>query len=159
MDADSKKNYIDYVTNVLGIRSIIAESVESSLEQVEHTQTANSLSSKLNSISFLFVVENLNTYQSEEAELLNKIVASVKLPPDAFRLVDLQNVEHYERAFTIWMVDHPELYQQKLPNKNQTRSETDLVVFSARILNVKPELKKQVWNDLQKVIQYQKKNF
>ncbi len=120
-----KKDYFDYVENVLGVKSIL-------------------LNPKQNT-PLLIAVENLATYNAEEHDLLGKMVGALKIDAAKIAIVNLAEAQSFQPEFVICFQDQP---IEKTPLKNT------ITTFSPRILLKKPELKKNAWNDLQKFLTY-----
>ena len=120
-----KKDYFDFVENVLGVKSIM-------------------LNPKQNT-PLLIAVENLSSYTAEEQELLGKMVGALKIDIGKISIVDLSKAQNYQPEFVICF--------QNQPNEKTSMKNT-LTTFSPRALLKKPELKKNAWNDLQKFLTY-----
>ena len=120
-----KSDYFDYVENVLGVKSIM-------------------LNRKQN-IPLLIAVEDLNSYGVEEQDLLGKMVGALKVEMQRISLVDMSEAEKFESEFTVYFMNQP---IEKQSSKNT------VTTFSPRTLLKKPELKKNAWTDLQKVLTY-----
>lgn len=120
-----KKDYFEYVENVLGVKSIM-------------------LSPKQNT-TLLVAVESLTTYSAEEHDLLGKMVGALKIDSAKISIVDLAEAQNFQPEFFICFQNQP---VEKAPVKNT------MTTFSPRTLLKKPELKKNAWNDLQKFLTY-----
>lgn len=120
-----KSDYFDYVENVLGVKSIM-------------------LNAKQNT-PLLIAVENLNSYNVEEQDLLGKMVGAIKVDLQRISLVDLSEAEKFQSEFSVYFMNQP--------SEKQTLKNT-VTTFSPRILLKKAELKKNAWADLQKVLTY-----
>lgn len=124
---DEREDYFDYVSQVLGVKNIFISPGES-----------------LDSVPLLIVVENLAAYSAEEKELLDKMVTALKQDPSQIKIADMASEPKINFEFVVRFVSSPQ------PNAN----ENQLNVFSPQVLLNKPELKKQVWSDMQNVIKY-----
>lgn len=120
-----KSDYFDYVENVLGVKSVM-------------------LNPKQN-IPLLIAIEDLNSYSVEEQDLLGKMVGALKVEMQRISLVDMSEAEKFESEFTVYFMNQP---IEKQSSKNT------VTTFSPRTLLKKPELKKNAWTDLQKVLTY-----
>lgn len=125
---DEREKYFEFVTGVLGIKSILLDSTEPTQE----------------TIPLLLLVEGLAGYTKEENELLTKMIAALKMDSEMYRLADLQQAGGVKRAYTVEFLDQT----------TATLTENVQQVFSPRTLLKKPALKKQAWDDLQKVIRH-----
>lgn len=120
-----KKDYFDYVENVLGVKSIL-------------------LSPKQD-IPLLVAVENFYDYNQVENELLQKMIASLKVEFKNLAIAELSDEELFQPEFTLVLMNQP---YEKQAVKNS------VITFSPRALLKNAELKKNAWSDLQKVITY-----
>lgn len=125
-----KKDYFDYVQNVLGVKSILLNQ-----EPVETIKQS----------PLVIYVENYINYSPEEMELLSKMIAALKIDLNWIRVVDLDNQE-IQSEFTIYFVE--ELNQNDPIEKNKVRT------YSPRILLKNSKYKKKAWDDLQVVIKF-----
>jgi hypothetical protein len=126
---DDRENYFDFVTGVLGIKSMLLD------------QEAAGGTTK---IPLLLAVEGLSGYSKEENELLAKMIAALKMDAKTYLLTDLQKAGDVQRDFTVEFRDQKK--ETSVPDTQQ--------VFSPRTLLKEPALKKQAWEDLQKVIRH-----
>ena len=124
-----KEDYFNYALNVLGVKSLYLDSVAAPQE----------------SIPLLVTVDSLSTYNLEEKELLEKMVAALKVDVNQIRIVDAEAPIAITYNFLLNFSDSP---NQNLQNTNQ------LSTYSSRALLKDSSLKKKAWNDLQKVIQF-----
>lgn len=120
---DEREKYFEYVTGVLGIKSILLEA-----------------GSAVETIPLLLLVEGLSGYSAAEEELLSKMIAALKM----YRLADLQQGGGIQRSYTVEFLD-----QTKVASSENVQQ-----VYSARTLVKNPVLKKQAWEDLQKVTRH-----
>ena len=128
-----REDYFDYVANVLGVKSFYLEPGVVSFEPAAHTP-------------LLILVEDLSNYSPEESDLLEKMVAALKLDPSIIKITDLKNSTAVNSDFKIYFTDK---------GLGTGSSEANQVsTYSPRVLLKKAILKKQAWNDLQKVIQF-----
>lgn len=120
-----KKDYFDYVENVLGVKSIM-------------------LNPKQNT-PLLIAVEGLTNYNAEEHDLLGKMVGALKIDAGKISIVDLAEALNFQPEFFICFQNQP---------IEKTHLKNTITTFSPRILLKKPELKKNAWSDLQKFLTY-----
>lgn len=115
--------YVKFLTDTLGIKSILTAP------------------EKPNSIKFVICVESLDSYQKTELDLLNKMIAALKLKSENFLILD-------SIAFKKQMHDFSNSKIIKLKDKPVNSDET----FSARALLIQPDLKRTAWIDLQRLV-------
>ena len=128
-----REEYIDYVVKVLGVKTLFVEPGTFSDEAAPHTP-------------LLILVEEYSSYSPEEIDLLEKMVAALKLDTSFIKIADLKNSSVMASDFKIYFTDK---------ELNVGGVETNQVsTYSPRVLLKKAILKKQAWNDLQKVIQF-----
>ena len=124
---DERENYFNFVTGVLGIKTLLLE-----------TETLTGTP-----VALLLAVESLNDYTDAENELLGKMIAALKMDPQTYRVSDLESSKSVARNYTVEFLDQPtanEVNKQK--------------VYSPRTLLKDGTLKKVAWDDLQKVIRH-----
>lgn len=126
-----KKDFFDFVSNVLGVKNILLSQSTENVLQV---------------VPLLIAVENLNSYTDGENELLSKMIAALKIDQKLIRLIDLKDTSLYQPEFAIYFVN--ELGQKTDSQVNQVQT------YSPRYLLTHPELKKQAWDEMQKAIAY-----
>ncbi len=126
-DQDPRSTYIDYVQNVLGVKSIMRDADD-----------APSLIQK----SLVVRVQNLSSYSEAEKDLLSKMLAALKLDPSVYTVVESGSDE--EKTFCANLI---------LDFADERVEASDRVLtYSPRTLGLKPDLKKVAWADLQKII-------
>lgn len=127
-----KSDYFDYVSTVLGVKSVYIEpqAATAGLKEV---------------IPLLVSVENLSTYAPEEKDLLEKMVSALKIDLQKIKICDISKADSFESAFTIRFSDNL---------SGSSLTENSLTTFSPRTLLKNPSLKKQVWNEFQTVIKF-----
>lgn len=128
------QSYIDYVQNVLGVKSIL-HSAPQAAEQVQTAEAAASL--------IYFVLET--EMKAEERELFDKIVAAIKLTAQDFRVVLASALAQGEWA--VVMSSNPLEAQKLLIDLSPAKT---LFTYSPKALLAKPELKREVWENLKK---------
>ena len=128
-----REDYFNYALNVLGVKSLYLDSAATSHETAQE------------SIPLLVTVAKLSTYNPEEKELLEKMVAALKMDLNQIKIVDAEVPTTTAYNFLLSLSDSPDLNSQ-IPNHIST--------YSSRILLKDSSLKKKAWNDLQKVIQF-----
>lgn len=136
-----KEDYFSYLENVLGIKTVL---VDPMANQVGASQSADKIKSPL-----IFLVEGLSNYTAPETDLLNKMIAALKIDLSQLQAVDSQMSEACESEFTVHFVDQVSAMLPKMP-----ASEVVLVTHSPRFLLKNVGFKKQAWEDLQKVIRF-----
>ena len=92
-----KKDYFDYVENVLGVKSIM-------------------LNPKQNT-PLLIAVEDLLTYSADEQDLLGKMVGALKIDPAKISIVDMNEAGNYQSEYGIFFRNQP---AEKTNLKNAT---------------------------------------
>lgn len=123
-----KEVYLDFVKNVLGVKSIITSAEERVMPAV-------------------FLVENLSTYTEVEKELLNKMIAAINLEKNNYQVQEFnKNVPPGNCEICILLLD--EVTSDLKIHSNQ------VATFSARKLIQNPDLKRKAWDDLKKVLQF-----
>ncbi len=128
--SDSTKDYFDYLENVLGIKTVVNAS----------------LSTPISNTPLLFCVENYASYSTEELDLLNKMISAVKIDPSEWMLVDLSLQKQIQKKVCV-------LFKDEI-NADQTDAELTIETFSPRVLLKNPNLKKNTWAELQKVMAF-----
>ena len=119
---------VSYFKNVLGVSAVLSTSKDANLAA---TSAQHRAMRKLT-----FVIENLAGYSALETDLLNKMIAAMKLDADSFQIVDLVDIAAISSDAGqdyIYLVDQP--------GSGQT--------YSPRQLIKNPKLKKQAWDFLQ----------
>lgn len=82
-------------------------------------------------------IQDFGSYVEAEKDLLQKMISAMKLEAYTIQITDLNVTERISALMTLRFVDQPE-------GADET--------FSARVLLLKPELKKKTWADLQDVV-------
>lgn len=82
-------------------------------------------------------IQDFGTYTDAEKDLLQKMIAAMKLENFSVQMTELNSTFSISALTTLKFIDQP-----------QAEGET----FSARVLLLKPELKKKTWSDLQDVV-------
>lgn len=129
-----KKDYFDYVENVLGIKSIL----------LNPTSVQESVKTPL-----LICVENYLNYTPEEKDLLAKMIGALKIDLQKIKVMPLDESVKCPSDFSVYFLE-------KLDQI--TANENTVTTYSPRILLKNAEFKKNAWNDLQKVITYFKQS-
>ena len=127
-----KDDYFNYVANVLGIKSLYIENSTAEMSDV--------------SVPLLIRVEGLSTYSAEESDLLQRMVTALKIDLGRIKIVDAQTTFNSSADFVLDFTDSGTTSLEKTNHYLSTISPRTLVKNSA--------LKKQTWNDLQKIIQF-----
>ncbi len=124
MNSELHNYFKNYLTDTLGINSIVSDA-------------AIKASS---SVKYAIGVEDLKSYNNNESELLNKMIAALKIESTEMELFDLAGLS--DRIFSkmtkfILLMNEPR-------NGNET--------FSPRVLLVRPDLKRKTWEDLKQFL-------
>ncbi len=127
----SKKDYIDYVRDVLGVQSLHGLN-EMTIQGVE--------------IPLVIYVEDYLTYSSPEKDLLDKMLLALKVPILQMLILDSHDPKNVNYEFRLRLTDEKPSVNPVLPNEIHT--------FSPRVLIKNAALKKLAWDDLQKVLLY-----
>ncbi len=127
-----KKDYFDYVVNVLGVKSIMLNPLQTSAAEIQN-------------IPLLICVEDFVGYTSEETELLGKMVSALNLDLKLIKVIDLIEIEKFRSEFTVYFLNQIPKVEPKFNAVN---------TYSSRALLKNSDYKKTAWNDLQKVIAY-----
>ena len=133
--SEAKKDYFDYLENVLGIKTILDHSPAPLFAKTE----------------LLICVENYQTYGRAEIDLLQKMVAALKVDAARTIIADLKQQSQIAKRVTIVFKDQPGGFQ---PGVFQPEGELTVQTYSPRVLVQKPQLKKIAWTELQKVLQF-----
>jgi len=131
--SDAKVDYFEYLENVLGIKTILQS-------QVIET------GAPIVTIELLFCVQNLHSYTEAETDLLYKMIAAVKVDGSRLKVCDLQEATKFETNCLV-------IFQDETLN-SPVKAGLTIQTFSPRLLMKKPDLKKQAWTELQKVLQH-----
>lgn len=127
----SHKDYFDYLENVLGINTILLDPQPDEVTE---------------KVPLLIAVQNLTTYSDPEKDLLGKMVGALKIDIEKIKVVDLLQATRFHAEFTIHFVD--DVAAGPAPQENA------ITTHSPRHLTHHPELKKQAWTEMQKVVQH-----
>ncbi|MCC2679041.1 MAG: hypothetical protein K0R29_1617 [Pseudobdellovibrio sp.] len=134
-----KNDYFDYVSSVLGVKSVYIEPVSP-----QEAHNAGATASK-EVIPLLVSVENLAQYSADERDLLEKMISALKIDLNKIKVCDVSQVANFEFAYLIQFSEAPVA---------ASNSENVLITHSPRVLLKNPALKKQVWNEFQTVIKF-----
>lgn len=127
----SKSDYIDYVRQVLGVKTILSN---------EPTATETL------AIPLLVYVEDFKNYLPPEKELLDKMLAALKRSPTDMHILDLNDVITAQAGVTLYLTDELKVGRELAANEIHT--------YSPRILLKDAGLKKAAWAQLQKILLY-----
>ena len=130
LTSEAKKDYFDYLENVLGIKTILDHSPAPLFAKTE----------------LLICVENYQTYGPAEIDLLQRMAAALKVDAARMLIADLKQQSQIEKRVTIVFKDQPGGFQPE--------GELTVQTYSPRVLVQRPELKKIAWTELQKVLQF-----
>lgn len=126
-----KRDYFEYVSQVLGVKSILNDLQESQVTQA---------------VPLLIGVEAYASYNENENDLLLKMISALKIDQKNIKITDLEDIGNYQAHFYIYFTDE---------RAQQNSTEDNLVqTHSPRFLLKHADFKKNAWNDLQKVITY-----
>lgn len=117
--------YVTFLTETLGIQSILT--VDAKISGTEVTEI----------VKVLFAVEDLETYQKDELELLNKMIGALKLNESDFKMSRLLDLEKNPAQQII-------IFKNKPVQSNE--------VYSARVLLKQPDFKRKAWDDLKRLL-------
>ncbi len=127
----AKKDYLEYLENVLGVKSILSDTL--SVPLVTKTD-------------LLICVQDYKTYTAPELDLLQKMISALKVDASRFLVVDLAMGPSIEKTACVFFKDELSAYPFD--------SELTVQTYSPRVLLLNPELKKAAWTELQKVLQF-----
>ena len=130
-----KKDYFDFIENVLGVKSIF----------LNQTTANENIKTPL-----LICVENFEDYNFDEKDLLAKMIGALKIDLQLIKVSSQIESDKYISDFTIYFVNN-------LGAKNLMQTNI-VTTYSPRFLLKNANFKKNVWNDLQKVIVYFRQN-
>lgn len=133
-----KDDYFNYVSSVLGVKSAYIEA-----------DTAGTDLQATEAVPLMVLVENLSQYTAEEKDLLEKMITALKIDINKIKIFDLQNLQPTQQTQFEFLLTFSEN-----PAQTTSNDENFLITYSPRILVQNAALKKQVWNDLQKVIKF-----
>jgi len=126
-----KKDYFNYVVDVLGVKSILLNQDSFAL---------------LQAVPLLVSVENLKMYSLEENDLLVKMIGALKIDLQLIKVVDQKQRSLFQPEFTLYFQDNLD--------QNFTAELNVVQTYSPRFLLKNQQSKKRAWDDLQKVILY-----
>ena len=133
----SKKDYIEYVRNVLGVKSIYNEPVVES----------DIASAGIQEVTLAVYIQDFNQYTAEEIDLLQKMLAALKISSQEIALIDIADQSiRVNSKMNVFLTDELKLNHQLQPNEIHT--------YSSRTLLKKPALKKAAWDELQKILRF-----
>jgi len=137
----TRNEYIRYLNQVLGIRSILLPQ-----DQVQKSS------------SWLFINE-LAPFSKEESDLFLKITAAMKLAPNDFELLNLDEKSISEFIETIQSAQMIICFQQRLFEylRIQFPHAQIFLIPHPKEMIQNPELKKAAWHELQNAMKAQTK--
>ena len=124
MSSHPRKNYLNYVKDILGIKYLFLNS-------------KNSHAKKL-----LISVTDLNTYNLEENELLQKMILALKLEASDFIISDEKVLNQQEASYFLRLSDVV----------SDSTSTNVISTYSPRILLKNAHFKKKAWSDMQNLL-------
>lgn len=127
--------YFEYIENVLGVKQIYLDTSEQEVIEAK----------------LLVVVEQLQSMAVAETELLEKMIAAMKIDLSFIKMIDEAQLKNkkYNAEFVLKMLN-----TQQLPQVSERNQQ---VTYSSAVLIKQPQLKKDAWEHLQKVIAHFKK--
>lgn len=127
--------YFEYIENVLGVKQIYLDPSE---QEVINTK-------------LLVVVEQLQALTVAETDLLEKMIAAMQIDMSFIKMIDEAQLKNkkYNAEFVLKMLN-----TQQLPQASEVHQQ---VTYSSAVLIKQPQLKKEAWAHLQKVITHFKK--
>lgn len=125
-----KNDYFDYVSQVLGVKSILND-----LQATVAKQTP-----------LLIAVEGYSSYDNNEKDLLIKMISALKIDQKNIQVSDLSEASQYQAQFYVYFIDEQ--------SQNNSTEDNLVQTYSPKYLLKNPDYKKNAWNDLQKVIAY-----
>lgn len=131
MDKGSLKIYFKYVQDVLGIKQIFTKDLDRSEKKSE-------------AITLLVKIEELQTYSTEENNLLQKMISALQLDSQQILIVDSREVAPTAQ-YLLNLVDHR-------PTESTTQG-TAYTTWSPRRLLKNPNDKKEAWSVMQMLLQ------
>jgi hypothetical protein len=126
-----KKDYFEYVSSVLGVKSILASLQDSA--SIEH-------------VPLMIAVENYEGYSQAEKDLLSKMISALKIDLKKIKVIALKNSQNLTADFCVQFVDVK-------PEVSSTQNNL-VTTHSPKFLLQNSDYKKDAWSDLQKVIAY-----
>jgi hypothetical protein len=124
-----KKDYFDFVADVLGVKNILLSSTPVVAPRA---------------VALLIAVESYLDYNSEEKDLLAKMIAALKMDLKLIQVCDLLDSANYQPELTLSFRDHFE--------KERHQSSPMVTTYSPRALLKNADNKKAAWAHLQQVI-------
>ncbi len=136
-ETNLKKDYIDYVRNVLGVKSIFSNAAEDAVNEKIEVQPE---------ISLVVFVQDLKSYSPAEKDLLQKMLGAVKISEELTRVLDITEESKFHSQMSVYLTDELILGKGLASNEIHT--------YSPRTLLLKPAYKKAAWDELQKVLRF-----
>ncbi len=124
-----KKDYFDYVVNVLGVKSILLNQESTTVLQV---------------VPLLICVDHYSDYSVEEKDLLARMIAALKIDLQLIKVIDSNQSTLFQAEFTIYFQDEP--------SQNSQPTANTVMTYSPRTLLKNSQYKKNAWDELQKVM-------
>lgn len=126
-DLQEYTNYVDYyLRNTLGVSSVLDDG------EVDFSAPSVTMDNH-----WVFVVENLDSYQDEERSLLYKMINAVGLKEADFMVTSMSSADLVNKN-----PDKIFFFKDEPNQPNET--------YSPRILNLKSALKRKAWDDMKK---------
>jgi DNA polymerase III psi subunit len=123
------KDYFHYLNEIVGIKSVMIEPNVSDFQK----------------FSLLIKVQNLSTYNADAMALLEKMITALGLEKDGIKVADYDLVpSNLQPEYILSFVLNPDLVVAKSIN--------EIVTYSPEVLLKNPQLKKQAWDQMQKIV-------
>lgn len=134
--SDERRQYIQYVQNILGVKSLVLDSVPTARLGVQ------------SHVPLLVMVENLHSYSEAETDLLKKMVGALKIETHLVEVVDASDMSRYRADMYLQLSDSGQ------PLQEVAEGAPVVTTYSARTLLQNTSLKKTTWAELQKIISH-----
>jgi len=136
MDQDNN-DYGKYINDVLGVHQILIEPHELL---------------RFKPIKIYIWVENLKMFSSEDLELLNKMIAAMKIDLSCISISDLSQKNDFVSSSSYNQVEqiHFDMVQNPSPSFFQT--------YSPQVIHINKDLKMKAWTFLQHIMALYNKN-
>lgn len=123
MSSELNEYIKNFLTDTLGLNTILTE-------RAKNTSTGK---------NYIIYVENLNSYNEAESELLTKMIAALKINSEDLVVLDLSQINDnpQEVIMKIFLKDCPETLEE---------------TYSPRELLKNPNLKRKAWEDLKRLL-------
>ncbi len=134
-----KADYFDFVTEVLGVKSILLD---------EKSVASGELKNTVVNIPLLIAIEDYTGYTKSENELLTKMISALKISSDKLKIIDFKDLNSVSSEYQLLFLNEGAGSQLKPSGAHFLKT------YSPKFLNNNPNFKKQAWDELQAVIKY-----